>query len=186
MSGQKISNSPSNAASTVSPTATLTTRTGFRFAVRPVAPGDAAALADFFQHVTKADLRFRFLTSLRKVSYDVIDSMTHVDHGLTEHLVAFDGNGKTIIATAMYAAEASKDHAEVALAIRPEYKGFGVSWSLLDHIAQLAKARGIRKIASIESRDHHEAIELEREMGFTASSYPGDARLVLLEARLAA
>lgn len=173
-------------ANDVASATTLTTRTGFRFAVRPIVPGDAPALAGFFEHVTKDDLRFRFLSSLKKVSYGVIEELTHVDHGLTEHLLAFDGDGKTIIATAMFAADADKEHAEVALAIRPEYKGLGVSWTLLEHIAGLAKARGIRRIASIESCDHHEAIELEREMGFTASSYPGDASLVLLEARLAA
>lgn len=38
-------------------------------------------------------------------------------------------------------------------------------------------------LESIEARVHHEAIEMEREMGSTASAYPGDARLVLLQVK---
>jgi hypothetical protein len=47
-----------------------------------------------------------------------------------------------------------------------------------------AAARGIGTLESIEFRDNGEAIGLEREMGFTAAPYPGDATLVLLGKRL--
>ena len=46
------------------------------------------------------------------------------------------------------------------------------------------KARGIGAIESIEARDNREAIALEREMGFTARSCPGDSTLILLSKRL--
>ena len=43
--------------------ATLVTRTGDRLLVRRAAPGDEAALAEFFSHVTAEDIRFRFLSA---------------------------------------------------------------------------------------------------------------------------
>jgi hypothetical protein len=45
----------------------ITTRTGFRFNVRPVSPADESGLAEFFAHVSPGDLRFRFLSGLKVV-----------------------------------------------------------------------------------------------------------------------
>jgi hypothetical protein len=50
----------------------------------------------------------------------------------------------------------------------------------LAHIARLAETKGLRVLESVESRENHDAIELERDMGFVARPYPGDSTLVLL------
>jgi len=60
----------------------------------------------------------------------------------------------------------------------------GISWTLLEHVAHLAKSKGFETLESIEARDHHEAIEMEREMGFTASASPGDPTLIVLRVKL--
>ena len=46
--------------------ANIVTNSGFRFHVRAAHPKDEAELSDFFKHVTPEDLRFRFLSGLRK------------------------------------------------------------------------------------------------------------------------
>ena len=139
----------------------ITTRTGFRFQVRPARPDDEAALAEFFTHVTPDDLRFRFLTGLQKVGHDRLAAMTQVDHHLKENFLAFEGDGTTIIATAMLACVPDMLRGEVAISIRADYKNKGVSWELLEHVAHDAQAKGVKMIESIESRENHEAIELE-------------------------
>ena len=60
----------------------------------------------------------------------------------------------------------------------------GFRWTLLDHVARYARDKGIKLIESIESRDNVEAIALEKEMGFSATAYPEDATLVLVQKRL--
>lgn len=162
----------------------LTTRTGFNFEVRPAQPSDEPALAEFFTHVEKVDLRFRFLSGLSTVGHHLLAMMTDVDHERTESLLAFDADGKTIIASAMLAIDEDGKRAEVAMAIREDFKLKGISWTLLEYVTQLARAKGVQTLESIEARNHHEAIKMEREMGFTASSVPGDATLVLLRANL--
>lgn len=162
----------------------LMTRTGFTFYVRPAAPGDEAALADFFRHATPEDLRFRFLTSLREVDRDRLEMMTHVDHGRTEDFLAYEMDGGPIIATAMMAADPAMETAEVAVSVRPDYRGRGIGWTLLEHVSRFAEAKGIKTLQSIESRDNSAGIELEREMGFTAKPCPGDSTLVILETKL--
>ena len=158
----------------------LTTRTGFRSDVRPVSANDGAIFEEFFSHVTQADLRFRFLTGISKVGHDRIQALTLVDHKLTENFVAFPEGETVMIATGMLACDAALDTGEVAIVIRDDYKHRGVSWELLTHIAQYADRKGVKTLQSIEARDNHAAIELEREMGFTAGELPGDPTVVLL------
>ncbi len=165
-------------------TADLTTRDGFVFHVRPVAPADEAALGAFFQHVDKEDLRFRFLSAIHKVGHDQLQALVTVDHDHTENFLAFDPATDRIIATAMLAADDTMTRAEVAIAIRADFKTRGISWTLLDHVAAFAQAKGIRSLESIESRDNHRAIDLERERGWIASPCPGDPTAMMLRIAL--
>ena len=162
----------------------LRTRTGFRFHVRPVSSGDEAALGEFFGHVTSDDLRFRFLSSVHVVSHDQLSAMIDVDHRQKENFLAFDTDRTTIIATAMLACDPALTVGEVAISIRPDFKSRGVSWELLEHVAHFAESLGVVTLQSIESNANHAAIELERDLGFTARAYPGDHTLTLVERKL--
>ncbi|MFK0278543.1 GNAT family N-acetyltransferase [Ensifer sp. NPDC090286] len=106
--------------------------------------------------------------------------MTRVDHRTTENFLAFGQDDKTIIATAMIACDSSTAIAEVAISVRAEAKRRGVAWEMLRHAARYAQACGAKSIESLESRANYEAIELEREQGFTAVPYPEDATLMLI------
>jgi hypothetical protein len=59
-----------------------------------------------------------------------------------------------------------------------------VAWELLRHVARFAAAKGVEALESIESRENHEAIELEREQGFVATTYEDDSTLVLIRKEL--
>jgi N-acetylglutamate synthase-like GNAT family acetyltransferase len=165
--------------------ADLVTRSGYAFHVRPASPADEPALADFFTHVAKDDLRFRFLAAIQTVSHDQLQALVSVDHQRTENFLAIEPGTGSIIATAMLAADETLTNAEVAVAIRGDSKGRGISWTLLDHVARFAVAKGIRTLESIESRDNHEAIDLERERGWTASACPDDPTVLILRKQLA-
>jgi len=159
----------------------LTTRSGFEFHVRPVEPADKDALADFFGHVSRDDLRFRFLSPIREVGDSLLEDLVNVDHDHKEDYIALDIDDKTIIASAMIGANEDKSEAEVAIVVRSDYKHRGMSWTFLEYVIDEARRSGIKKLQSIESRAHHAAITLEKEMGFSARSYPGDPSLMLLE-----
>ncbi|MFT5330230.1 MAG: GNAT superfamily N-acetyltransferase [Parasphingorhabdus sp.] len=159
----------------------LTTRTGFEFHVRPVEPSDKDALAEFFTHVSRDDLRFRFLSPIPEVRDSRLDDLVNVDHDHKEDYLAFDIDDKTVIASAMVGANDDKSEAEVAIVVRSDYKHRGMSWTFLKYVIDQARQSGIKKLQSIESRQNHAAIELEKEMGFSARSCPGDATLMLLE-----
>ena len=84
----------------------------------------------------------------------------------------------------MLACDDSLEKGEVAISIRAEYKHRGVGWEMLRHIARFAEEKGVQTLESIESRQNHEAIELEREQGFVTEPYPDDTALVLIRKRL--
>lgn len=160
----------------------LSTWTGFSFSVRPVRPDDEAALADFFTRVSPEDRHFRFLSGVDRVAHSFLERLVQVDHDHSEDFLAFDG--ELLIASAMIATDPEAKRAEVAISVRADYKHRGVGWTLLDFVARHAAARGVSLVESIESRDNIEAIALEKEMGFTATPYPGDPCLVLVQKQL--
>lgn len=160
--------------------AQLQTRSGVKLNIRPVSPDDEQRLLEFFQEVSPEDLRYRFLTAVPQVRANLVRGLIDVDHSCTEHFLAFDAATDTLVATAMVAAEPTLARAEVAIVVRADHKHLGVGWTLLEHMADYAAARGIKRLESIESWANREAITLEREAGFTVTSYPGDATLVLV------
>jgi GNAT superfamily N-acetyltransferase len=164
------------------PETRLRTWRKFEFSVRGATPQDEQALAYFFAQVTPDDKRFRFLTSVKKVGHSFLERLTNVDHEQTEDFLAFDGD--TLIASAMLALDQDKARAEVAITVRADYKHRGVGWTLLNFVANYVAAKGVGLIESVECRDNFEAIALEKEMGFTATAYPDDPRLVLVQKRL--
>jgi acetyltransferase len=164
----------------------LVTRSGLALDVRPAGPQDALLLAGFFEHVAKEDLRFRFLTPLPHVNEAQIAAMTHVDPARGVHLLAFEAQSGDCVASAMMVGDEAGERAEVAISIDAARRGQGIGWTLLDHVAHLARARGYRRLQSVESRANHAAIALEREMGFAVRDLPGEPGAVIVEADLGA
>ncbi|MEQ1671982.1 MAG: GNAT family N-acetyltransferase [Hyphomicrobium sp.] len=169
---------------TASAAVNLRTPTGFRLSVRPAGPEDDAALTDFFENVSEDDLRFRVPSSIHTDAGEQIAAMTHADHRQTEDFMIFSGGGDHVIANVMLAADPKLQTAEVAITVHNEFKDQGIEQTVLEFVATNAKARGIKKLQSIESRDNHDSIEVERALGFTAHGVEGDPMLVLMEQRL--
>lgn len=162
----------------------LATRSGVRLHVRPAGPADKPALAEFFRNVSREDLRFRFLSAVREVGDERLVEMTEVDHVRTDDFLAFGDDGQTVLAAAMLAANPSLERAEVAISVRADLKGRGIGWSLLEFVSDEAKARGIKVLESVESRENQAAIQLEREMGFIAEPAAGDPTLMVVRKKL--
>jgi acetyltransferase len=160
--------------------AQLETWSGVKLDVRPASAADERLLADFFGKLTPDDLRFRFLSTIKDVGPRLVHQLANVDHTHTESLLAFDEKNRDLVATAMIAADADLERAEVAVAVRSDRKDEGIGWTMLRHVGEYAAARGIRRIESVESSQNSRAILLERQMGFEAKTYPDDANLTLV------
>lgn len=159
----------------------LETRTGLRFAVRPVSENDGPALANFFAAVSDDDRRFRFLTAVPTVSAGQLRDLIHRAHHRRETFLAIDPADGDILAAATLAADEGGTLAEVAISVRADRRGVGIGWSMLIHAAEQARIWGVTRLQAIESRANHAAIELEREQGFIGRPVDGDPSLIILE-----
>jgi len=170
---------PGNAALETAPHASvnLLTRSGIAVTLRPAAPSDRPLLEDFFRHVSADDLRFRFLTTIRRVDDARIAELCTTPTRDAITFLAFDRT--MLIAVATLAGAPDHGHAEVALTTRPEWKHQGVSWTLLEHLVRFARAQGYRELISIEKADNAGALGVERDMGFRLSLVDGDPGEVL-------
>lgn len=162
-------------------TATATTRTGVELTITPARADDRDALERFFERVTPEDLYFRFLSGIRKVDDSRIKAMLRDDDDYSIDFLALDSDNGDILATAMLVADRDFDSAEFAMCTREDAKNKGISWVLLDHAANYAAAMGVRRIYSLQSASQTDALQLEREMGFTVRTNPGDPVHMLVE-----
>ncbi|MDE2436810.1 MAG: GNAT family N-acetyltransferase [Sphingomonadales bacterium] len=159
----------------------MKTRNGDVLAVRPVTGDDEALLEEFFDRVSDEDRRFRFLSPRKHVGHEQLAPMVEIDHFRTETWVAFDEASGAVVGTAMLACDNPLDTGEVAVSVCKDWRGKGVGWALLDVVAKAAEQRGLRRVISIEDRENHAAIELEREKGFVPHGVDGDPTVVMLE-----
>jgi acetyltransferase len=137
-----------------------------------------------FAGVSAEDLRFRFLSGVSTVGHERLVPMTQVDYRRTINFLAFAG--AQLVASAMLANDPDGERAELALAVRADFKGKGVSWTLVDHVMRYARARGIETVESVESRDNHAAIALEREAGFEIAPHGDCGSEVIVRRHVAA
>ena len=161
--------------------AVTTTNTGVELKITPARAEDRAALERFFDRVTPEDLYFRFLSGMRKVDEQRLEAMLRDDDDFSIDFLALDRDEGEILATAMLVADAEFDSAELAICTREDAKNKGISWALLAHAANYAEAMGIRRIYSIQSASQSDALQLEREMGFTLRSQSDDPTTMLVE-----
>lgn len=156
-------------------------RSGRTIAVRPVTVADEPLLAEFFDRVSDEDLRFRFLSAHKHLSHEQLVPMVAVDHFRTESFIAFDEASDCVVGHALLACDNALDTGEIAISVCGTWRGMGLGWALLDILAEAARHRGLRRVISLEVRDNHAAIGLEREQGFTLHGVDGDPHVVLLE-----
>ena len=105
--------------------------------------------------------------------------MTSAGDAKRVNFLAFSPD-QTLLAVAMLAVGKDAQRGEVALTIREDYKHQGISWEMLAHICRYAERHNFKSIESIESRENHAAIELERDMAFQAHDDKDDPTIVVL------
>jgi len=142
-----------------------TTRAGIVLHIRKAQPADVGILADIYAHLTEQDMRFRLKRPIKQLESAELENLVDEAAGMTSYLAFAED---TAAACATLIRDPSRNSAEVILSVRPEWKGRGVSWTLLEDVMTRAAKAGLTRITSREFRDDREAINLQREMGFVA------------------
>ena len=131
--------------------------------LRPIIPDDATRLVEFYSRVSDESKYLRFFAPYPKLSAKDVERFTHVD---LDRRVAFVVTlHDLIIGIGRYDA-VTEDEAEVAFLVEDAHQGRGVGQLLLEHLAQAARERGIRRFVAEVLPTNHRMLQIFREMGY--------------------
>ncbi|GGZ36771.1 bifunctional acetate--CoA ligase family protein/GNAT family N-acetyltransferase [Streptomyces poonensis] len=129
-------------------------RDGGTARIRPITVDDAERLVSFYEQVSDESKYYRFFAPYPRLSAKDVHRFTH--HDFVDRVGLAATVGGEFIATVRYdrinadglPASAPADEAEVAFLVQDAHQGRGVASALLEHIAAVARERGIRRFAA--------------------------------------
>ena len=148
-------------------------RDGGTARIRPITTDDAERLVSFYEQVSDESKYYRFFAPYPRLSAKDVHRFTHHDYVDRVGLAATVGG--EFIATVRYdridaqgmPASAPADEAEVAFLVQDAHQGRGVASALLEHIAAVARERGIRRFAAEVLPANTKMIKVFTDAGYT-------------------
>lgn len=113
--------------------------------LRPIQMSDEEKLLSLFGRMSKQTIYLRFHHVLTHMTKEEARRFCTVDYENTFALVATLGEGldERIIAVGRYARQPGASIAQIAFEVEDKYQGLGIGTHLLDHLAYIARDKGI-------------------------------------------
>lgn len=151
--------------------------------IRPITPQDKDAERAFIEGLSEQARRYRFLGQVRCPSEALVGQFTNIDY---VHEVAFvavksDDARQDIVGVSRYSTDSTGAHCECAVAVSDEWQHKGLGTLLMRHLIEVARARGIRTMYSIDSAENMQMKDLAKFLGFRTKPDPDDATQVIHE-----
>lgn len=148
-------------------------RDGGTARIRPITTDDAERLVSFYEQVSDESKYYRFFAPYPRLSDRDVHRFTH--HDYVDRVGLAVTIGGEFIGTVRYdrineqgrPASAPADEAEVAFLVQDAHQGRGVASALLEHIAAVARERGIRRFAAEVLPANTKMIKVFRDAGYT-------------------
>ncbi|MFJ8824228.1 GNAT family N-acetyltransferase [Streptomyces sp. NPDC102467] len=148
-------------------------RDGGTARIRPITTEDAERLTSFYEQVSDESKYYRFFAPYPRLSDKDVHRFTHHDYVDRVGLAATVGG--EFIATVRYdridatgrPASTPADEAEVAFLVQDAHQGRGVASALLEHVAAVARERGIRRFAAEVLPANTKMIKVFTDAGYT-------------------
>ncbi|MGW2114733.1 GNAT family N-acetyltransferase [Streptomyces zhihengii] len=148
-------------------------RDGGTARIRPITAEDADRLVSFYEQVSDESKYYRFFAPYPRLSDKDVHRFTH--HDFVNRVGLAMTAGDEFIATVRYdridatgrPAGPPADEAEVAFLVQDAHQGRGVASALLEHIAAVARERGIRRFAAEVLPANNKMIKVFRDGGYT-------------------
>jgi GNAT superfamily N-acetyltransferase len=156
-------------------------RDGTSVLVRPIRASDAELEREFIEGLSHDSRRFRFLGEVKSLSPDAIQALVNVDQLRDVALVALiaEGAHKREIGVCRYNARSDGVTCECAVAVSDDWQHRGLGTLLMQELIEIARARGIECMYSLDAAENAAMRELAAHLGFARKPDPNDATLVL-------
>ncbi|GAA0901682.1 GNAT family N-acetyltransferase [Streptomyces thermoalcalitolerans] len=148
-------------------------RDGGTTRIRPITADDADRLVSFYEKVSDESKYYRFFAPYPRLSAKDVYRFTH--HDFVDRVGLAATIGGEFIATVRYdrvgadgrPASEPSDEAEVAFLVQDAHQGRGVASALLEHIAAVARERGIRRFSAEVLPANTKMIKVFTDAGYT-------------------
>ena len=155
-------------------------RDGSAIVVRPLATGDIATIAAWFEGLGPEARYSRFLARVTMLDDRIRSQLAQVDHRDHEALTAVTADG-TVAGIARYVRLPQPSTAEVAVAVADRWRGRGIASLLLQQIVARARVAGIRSLTAVCLAPDTAVLRLLSRLGPMTTSAPEAG---LIEVRL--
>ncbi len=146
--------------------------------VRPIIPEDADRLVALHNRLSAETIHYRFFSPRPRLSARDVERFTVVDYDDRVALVAMLGDD--MIAVARYDRLPGTDEAEVAFVVEDAHQGRGIGTLLLEHLAAVAREKGINRFVAETLPDNQPMIGVFRSAGWAVRTRFEDG-LILVE-----
>ena len=119
---------------------------GSEVLLRPIKPTDDNLVIDLFNSLSKESVYFKFFSSLKYISKEQLEKITHIDYVKEMAIVALirEGGEERMVAAGRYAlVDDEPGYAEFAIVVQDAYQGRGLGTEVLWHLAHAAKLQGV-------------------------------------------
>lgn len=162
---------------------TETLRNGSQVLIRPIGHLDKAAERTFIEGLSDKSRRFRFLGAMRSPSEAMLERLTNIDfvHDVAFAAVVSEDAHERIVGISRYSTDAAGHSCECAVTVSDEWQEQGLGTVLMKHLIEVARARGIHTMHSIDAAQNIQFHDLAHFLGFQRRVDPDDASLVIHE-----
>jgi acyl-CoA synthetase (NDP forming)/GNAT superfamily N-acetyltransferase len=136
--------------------------------VRPISPDDAERLRAFHARLSPQTIYFRFFSPKPRLTDQEVTRFATVDFVDRAALVAMLGDD--LIGVARFDRWPGKDEAEVAFVVADDQQGRGLGTVLLEHLAAIARERGIRRFTAEVLPDNRPMLSVFKAAGFDVTT----------------
>lgn len=176
-----------NIAADAAPTWHETLRDRSQVLIRPIRPQDREAERAFIEGLSSRSRRYRFLGGIRHPDEDLLSRLTAPDPMREAAFVAVrSGNSdRRIVGVGRFSADSGDEtRCECAVVVADEWQHKGLGSLLMQHLIEVATARGFRTMYSVDLADNVEMLDMARHFGFQTMLDPDDPSQAIHELHL--
>jgi acyl-CoA synthetase (NDP forming)/GNAT superfamily N-acetyltransferase len=151
---------------------------GSAVTVRELGPDDVSALLALHRSLPVEDRYLRFFSTSPRQLEDFVERMVSPD--APKHVVLGAFRGDRLLGAASYVVVRDTDFAEVALVVSHAEQTHGLGTLLLEHLASLARARGVRRFTAEVLTINGRMLRVFTDMGFVTGIVP-DGEVMYVE-----
>lgn len=163
-----------------------TLRDGSHVLIRPITPLDRAAERRFIEALSAEARRFRFLGQIARPDERMIERLTNIDPATEAAFVAVvrEDSKERIVGVSRYCGDTEGLRCECAVTVDDDWQNKGLGTLLMRHLIEVARARGMRAMYSIDSAENIAMADLAHFLGFRTIADPDDSSQVIHELAL--